>query len=128
MRPPPFHGFPAIDRGVTAAGGAPLPEGHSALALQAGAAFVESIDAFGRAATDELVRLDVDRKAAKANVVTLHRQRMAEIKRISEAFGRSCVSEDDRCFLRFALESSLATLDDLYKQFRRAVNVIHGKG
>ncbi|MEY9780352.1 hypothetical protein [Sinorhizobium fredii] len=104
---------------------AALPEGHSALAEQAGAAFVESIDAFGRAATDELVRSDVDRKAARANVVTLHRQRRAEIKRIAEAFGRSCVTEDDRHLLRFALELSLTNLDGLYKQFRRAVTVMH---
>ncbi|WP_244427943.1 MULTISPECIES: hypothetical protein [Sinorhizobium] len=105
-----------------------MPEGHSALAEQAGAAFVESIDAFGCAATDELLRSDVDRKAARANVVTLHRQRRAEIKRIAEAFGRRCVTEDDRNLLRFALELSLTNLDGLYKQFRRGVNILHEKG
>ncbi|WP_429820278.1 hypothetical protein [Ensifer sp. B1-9] len=117
-----------MDRGFPAAGGAALPEGHSALAEQANAAFIESLDAFGSAATDELLRSDVDRKTARANVVTLHRQRRAEIKRIAEAFSRRCVTEDDRNLLRFSIELSLSNLDDLYKQFRRAVNVIHEKG
>ena len=102
-----------------------LPEGHSAVAEQANAAFLESMDAFGRAATDELVRSDVDRKTARANVVTLHRQRRAEIKRIAETFGRRCVTEEDRNILRFALDLSLTNLDGLYKQFRRAVTVMH---
>lgn len=111
-----------------ATGVAALPKGYSPIAEQANAAFLESIDAFGVAAVDELARPDSNRKAVKANVIKLHRQRRVEIKRIAEAYGRGSLTEDDRCLLRFTLEASLATLDGLYKDFRRSVNILHEKG
>lgn len=111
-----------------ASGAVALPKGYSPIAEQANAVCLESIDAFGVAAIDELARPDSNRKAVKANLIKLHRQRRAEIKRIAEAFGRGSLTEDDRCLLRFALEASLATLDGIYKDFRRAVNIVHEKG
>lgn len=128
MRSPSFHAFSVRGRDFLAAGTAPLPEGKSLLAEQANAAFLESVDAFGQAALAELARPDGDRKVIKANVVTHHRRRRAEIKRMAEAFGRGEVPETDRALLRFALEQSIATLDGIYKDFRRSVNIMHEKG
>lgn len=128
MRPSPFHGGRNRTPWRHSGGGAALPAGHSALAEEANAAFLESMDAFGRAAVDELARSGVDRRTIKANVVALHRQRRAEVKRIAEAFGRRCATKEDHDLLRFALGLSLENLDWLYKKFRRGANILHERG
>ncbi len=86
---------------------------------EAQTAILASIEAFGDAAADELVRWDVSFKDGKANLATLHRRRRAEVKRISEAFSRACTTQEDRNYLATILEVSLKGLDDHYKDFRR---------
>ncbi|CCE97557.1 hypothetical protein SFHH103_03065 [Sinorhizobium fredii HH103] len=119
MRPPPFHGFPAIDRGVTAAGGAPFD------AVTAMATFKDSVEAFGDAAHDELARSGDGYKAARANMARLYRQRKSEIEKMADAFSRRPWSIPDHLAMRQVADHALSTLDAIYRDMRGALDTLH---
>lgn len=96
-------------------------------ATAAMATFRDSIEAFGDAAQDELVRSGAGYRAARSNMVRLYCERKAEIEKLLEAYSRRPWATEEHLAVRQVADHALSTLDALYRDFRKGLAILHRK-
>lgn len=94
-------------------------------ATQAMGTFQHSVEAFGDAAADELVRSGSGYKAARKNMVKHYRNRKAEITNMVEAFSRRPWAAPEHLAIRQVADHALATLDGIYRDMRQALDTLY---
>ncbi|THK35634.1 hypothetical protein EHS39_23690 [Ensifer sp. MPMI2T] len=93
-------------------------------AIAAAATFKDSVEAFGDAARDELTCAGGYR-LTRANIARLYRTRQAEIETMLKAYSRRPWATEEHQAVRQVAEHALATLDGLYRDFRKGLATLH---
>jgi len=96
-------------------------------AIQAMGTYKASLEVFGDAAHEEMLRTDVGFDQAAAKIDALHDHCKSEMTRMTEAFSRRPWAVSDHLELRKVADHAVITLEALHQQFRSALAIWHGK-